>query len=646
MAKYTKPFVYAVLTTLFVCGLYAAGIFSGFNLFATDLLYSEKKVAHPVVVVAIDDVSIQSVGQWPWRREVYADLLEELREASPSVVAFDILFSETSRYGEDDDQAFAQAILDFPAHVILAEEIVFDNRGVVVSQNRPLEIFNAKTGHINLTLDRDNVLRRMPTKITVKDTKKEPFVYEVAGKGSEEESRRIVYRGGPGAVTVVPVKDILSGTAVSQIPAHAYVFVGSTAASLHDEHATPLSKGVLTSGVEIQAQMLDNILTGDRLRDISSIALFAIITLLVFLSWVIGLYVPKISITSSLLVGLFITQIIAVIISFEVGVVIPIVYTSLAVLLSGILSLIVRYVYSDSEKRVIKNAFKKYVSEDVLGEIMENPDAVSLGGKEFNATILFSDVRGFTSLSEKLTPTELVTFLNMYLSRMTNIVLDNKGVIDKYIGDAIMAFWGAPLQTEDHAYKSIVAAALMVDGLVEFNREAEEKGYSPIALGIGINTGDIVAGNMGSEKRFDYTVMGDSVNLASRLEGQSKQYGVEIIASEYTLASLSDMDKHKLESSGVRWREIDTIAVKGKKKPVSIFEVLSPNQAREKEDMLRSFDDVYAYYKNADWKKCIDACEQYLKIWNDAPTSVILERAQYYIKHPDEWVGYHISKKK
>ncbi len=646
MVKYVQKNAYIVFITIFVYGLYALGVFSGFNLFATDLLYSERDVTHPIIVVAIDDESIQEVGQWPWKREVYGNILMSLSEVHPQVVAFDVLLSEQSRYGFDDDQKLAQSISDFSGKVILAEEFVYDTKGQIVSRNVPLPIFDAETGHVNLALDPDNVLRKTPYDIEFQGEKFQPFAYKAVGALAEGDRDRIVYRGGPDTVTTVSAKDILSGGGLVNIPKDAYVFVGATASSLHDEHATPLSKGVLTSGVEIQAQMADNALSGDRLIDISDTLLFVMIMMLVCATWLAGVYISRIMVAVTLQIMLFVAQVLVVIIAFESGVVIPLVYTSLAVIVAGVVSIIVRYVYSDKEKRVIQAAFKKYVSKDVLGEIMKNPDQISLGGKEYNATILFSDVRGFTSLSEKLTPTELVTFLNMYLSRMTNIVLDNRGVIDKYIGDAIMAFWGAPLRSDDHAYHAIIAACFMVDGLVSFNRESESLGYDPIALGIGINTGDIVAGNMGSEKRFDYTVMGDSVNLTSRLEGQSKQYGVEIVVSEYTIASLSDMDKHKLQQSGVRWREIDMIAVKGKEKPVAIFELLSPSQAAEKDDMLTSFEEVYAYYRNADWEKCIEECERHLGIWSDTPTSVILERARYYRTHKDEWIGYHVSNTK
>jgi adenylate cyclase len=334
------------------------------------------------------------------------------------------------------------------------------------------------------------------------------------------------------------------------------------------------------------------------------------------------------------------------IIFFEEGIVVPIVYTSLSIVFASIIFGIIRYVYLAAEKKQLKTVFEKYVSEEVLTDILKNPQDIGLGGKEYTATILFSDIRGFTTFSEKMTPKYLIQFLNRYLTQMTNIILDNRGVIDKYIGDAIMAFWGAPIVSDAHAYQAILSAVAMIDSLKTFNEDAFEQFREPIAMGIGLNTGSMIAGNIGSEKRFDYTAIGDSVNLASRLESQTKHYGVSCIASEYTIRALTSDQQQRLKDAGIRWREIDRLVVKGKVQPVTLFEIFSPLHAVDTELMRNSFEQMYRAYTNAQWDLCITQAKKHLAQWNDTPATIILERAQYYTEHPTEWAGYYVAKNK
>lgn len=215
--------------------------------------------------------------------------------------------------------------------------------------------------------------------------------------------------------------------------------------------------------------------------------------------------------------------------------------------------------------KYIRNTFSKFVSKDIVNVMLSNPEAIKLGGANKEITVFFSDIRGFTSISENLSPENLVLLLNEYLSSMSEIVIDYKGTIDKYMGDAIMAFWGAPLELKDHAYYACVAALKQLAVLKELQVKWAEQGRQIINIGIGLNTGNAVAGNMGSSHRLDYTLMGDTVNLGSRLEGTNKVYGTRIIISEYTYAHVKDR---------VVTRELDSIRVKGKKEPVTIYELI------------------------------------------------------------------------
>ena len=218
------------------------------------------------------------------------------------------------------------------------------------------------------------------------------------------------------------------------------------------------------------------------------------------------------------------------------------------------------------EKKLVKGMFSKYVSADVVNDLLENPAGIALGGKKEDLTILFSDIRGFTTISEKLSPEKVVGFLNEYLTEMTSIVIEFQGTLDKFIGDAVMAFWGAPIPQKDHRERGVRTALKMHKVLDELRKKWEVDGrdYPLIRIGIGINSGEVVVGNIGSDMRMDYTVIGDHVNLASRLEGQCKTYGVGLVVSEATLNELKDR---------LHYRMLDSIAVKGKKEPVKIFEV-------------------------------------------------------------------------
>ncbi|HOJ50671.1 MAG TPA: adenylate/guanylate cyclase domain-containing protein [Spirochaetota bacterium] len=244
-----------------------------------------------------------------------------------------------------------------------------------------------------------------------------------------------------------------------------------------------------------------------------------------------------------------------------------------SILITMILNISYKVLTEEKEKKWIKGIFGSYVNPEVVNEIIKDPSKLELGGETRVLTVMFSDIRGFTTLSESLTPQELVLYLNKYLSKMTNILLANKGTLDKYIGDAIMAFWGAPIYYEDHAYLACKTALEMMDEVYRLNNSGELPPNIKIDIGLGINSGEMTVGNMGSEIRKNYTVMGDNVNLASRLEGTNKVYHTNIIVSENT---------YELVKDRFVFRELDLIRVKGKLKPVKIYELLGFKEELDK----------------------------------------------------------------
>ncbi|MFP3043801.1 response regulator [Treponema primitia] len=292
----------------------------------------------------------------------------------------------------------------------------------------------------------------------------------------------------------------------------------------------------------------------------------------------------------------------------------------------------------------LKKAFSTYVSGDVVQDVMSDPSRLQLGGSKRNMTAIFTDIQGFTTIAEKLDAEDLVQLLNIYLSDMSNIILEQKGTIDKYEGDAIMSFFGAPLDLPDHARRACTSAVLMKYKEREINTYLTEKGLSsvPLFTRIGINTGDMVVGNMGSERKMNYTIMGNAVNLASRLEGVNKQYGSRILVTEETLSAAGD---------GFLTRRLDTVRVVGVVTPVQIHELLDTAESAtaQTQQLVELFNRARDIFENRDWAAAEAAFEAVLKVSpSDGPAQLFLERARAFRQKPPEtdWDGvFNLSEK-
>ena len=402
----------------------------------------------------------------------------------------------------------------------------------------------------------------------------------------------------------VSAKDILAGKpeAMAKVDRHV-VMIGTSALGLHDIKATPLDP--VMPGVEVHAQLIDNIITREHIyRPNFSIAaeLLAAILTGLFIIIAVPLMPAVVTLVSgtlingSLLAGayyLFVSK------SMLLDVTFPLI-TSMVVFGSLVFF---NYLQEESQRREIRSAFSQYLSPDVVEQLAADPSKLILGGETKEMTILFSDVRGFTSISEayKAYPQELTHLINRLLTPLSRVVVDNGGTIDKYMGDNIMAFWNAPLEYEDHAKKALSAALGMIDAQNALNEQLKTETApdgspaKPLAIGVGLNTGVNVVGNMGSDLRFDYTVLGDNVNLASRLEGQTKGYGVAILFGERT-AELAGNDFATIE--------VDLVAVKGKAEPERVFTVVGREDTAadpEFQSVKKNCDDMLAAYRAQDW---------------------------------------------
>ncbi len=283
---------------------------------------------------------------------------------------------------------------------------------------------------------------------------------------------------------------------------------------------------------------------------------------------------------------------------------------------------------------MLANLFGQYVPPELVDEMAKDPGAYSLEGSNRDMTVLFSDVRGFTTISEGLDPKQLTQLMNEFLTPMTHVIHQHRGTIDKYMGDAIMAFWGAPVDDPDHARNALLAGLEMIAKLESLQEYFKSKGWPPIRVGVGLNTGDMTVGNMGSEFRLAYTIMGDAVNLGSRLESLTKNYGVQMMVSEFTKARVPDF----------AFRELDCVRVKGKDKPVKIYEPLGPADqlAEPVRKELALYNSALTLYRAQNWVQAYNAFAQLQKLNPDRKLyPLYIERIDHFVQNPPErnWDG-------
>ncbi len=417
------------------------------------------------------------------------------------------------------------------------------------------------------------------------------------------------------------------------------LLLGMTAIGVNDIRPNPFDSTI--DGVEVQATAVDNILNQDFLVRPKSIfgfeILLAILIGLIFSPLVIFVR-PTYSgiLTLIFLVGYFYFDryfwfakrqwIYMGVYCIEIG-------------LLYMVTTVIRYITEEYEKRKIQGAFGLYLAPKVIERLMDDPEALKLGGERRELSVFFSDVRGFTTISESLNPEQLCEFMNEYFTPMTAIILRTGGVLDKYIGDAIMAFWGAPIPLPDQADRTVKAAIEMLFALEKVQHDFKAKSFPFVDMGMGVNTGEMSVGNMGSHERFCYTVMGDSVNLGSRLESLTKEYGIRLMISEFTVARLQNKKDYAL-------RDLDDIRVKGKKEPVKVFNVLKPGEIAEKnvKEFLELFEQGRLYYRQQNWEKatkCFTSCIMIEA--KDGPSLLYLKRIEEFkLESPGvDWDGVY-----
>ncbi len=657
-------------------------------------------------VVMIDQTSLDWAEEtlqvplsWPWPRQLYHPILTALRQGGAKAVAFDLIFTEASFAGIDDDEAFGQAIAatpNFVAALNLSNEqgLATTWEPVLKSNNFTLEgladylatargraavktraSFPVKQvatpaailGGVMITRqDADAIIRRAvpfqvfaghvvpslglaaflgthpeaPLRIAEDALSIGPHRVPLDSKGNviiRYRGRSQTHNAINAAAVLQAGLRLLEGKAPEMdlaIFKDAYVFFGVTAPGFKDLRPTPLQRDY--PGVELHATMLDNLLSGDFMKEVP-LYVALLFTLLLSLGAGIAVRLLSKGLHDAIAAVIFLAlPFLAGCLYYQANYWLPVAAPTMGVFFAISGAIVINYTLEGRQKRYLKNAFKQYLSPAVIERLVENPDKLTLGGEVRELTIFFSDIQGFTGISEHLGPAELTALLNDYLTAMTDIILAEGGTIDKYEGDAIIAFWNAPLDLPDHARRAVRAALACGKKLAELRPGFKERIGRDIYARIGINTGPVVVGNMGSSKRFDYTFLGDAGNLASRLEGINKQFGTYLMISEYTLAQLGD---------AFAVRELARVRVVGRNEPVRVYEPLLQEDYAAKALILQDFAAGLGKFCAGAFPEALECFARHRE--EDPPSRAYVDKCRELLDNPPEqWEGVWVMTEK
>ncbi len=621
-----------------------------------------EKVSDAIVIVDIDEKSIKELGQWPWERDKIAKILTNLSASGAGIIGLDIVFSEADKTSPkrlankwgidasnmpDYDLILSKVIGSTPT--ILGVLFDFDANNtneapqipaIFVEKSKPSREFlpvaqgvltNIKliqdagysSGYMNNIPDEMGIIRSVPLLIKYEDQFYPSLSFEMfriaisakkivttysdvgvenirVGKDNISSDRfgkiHLNFRGPAKSYRYISAVDVYNNRVDRKFIEGKFVLIGTSAYGLMDTRATPMDSVI--AGVEIHANMIDNLLNKDMLKKPvwTEVADLFIIIFTIFI--VLFIYSRFSLITLSIV---YISSFVGMMylnyyLLFTEYIILNSIFPLITVFFSLVIILAVNYMFESRLKEIIKSSFSKKVSKQVMEDLLKHPDSVDLTTKDVNVSIYFSDIRSFTTISETLkSPKRITEFLNYYMDIMVQSVEQSSGTVDKFIGDAIMAYWNAPLEVDNHADKAVKTALKQIGQRDFINIKIKKDFGFEVDYGIGINTGPVVVGEIGSQGRSDYTIIGDAVNLASRVEGLCKPYKVRLVISEFTKAELTQKYVTQL---------LDIVTVKGKTEPVKIYEVLSEGEASEdKLFELESYEIAHNLYVDAQFQK-------------------------------------------
>lgn len=655
----------------------------------------------PIVILAIDDQSDEATPhRWPWPRFYYAHVIENLEKAGVAVIGLDVILDQPDKYGAASDDSLADVLRKYDNVLLTGKLLRTIHNWSYSTLYPPYEKFltpNTSWGLAPIEADLDGFYRKYLVGQTHFDSLYPSFaagilrIYKHLPKNTpiteddhnyylasdtipkiDNSSMLINFVGPARSFTYYSFSQVLDdenfdlvdeydidafddpgdpelgippGLLASGLLKGKIVLIGSTMQELHDNFPTPfleyrtnenkLAKAE-TPGVEIHANALHTILTHNYIKRLPEYYLYLIIIIFALIIITITRRLPTLW-SVALAIVLVLAYYSFTVYSFiSNGLLIAFSAPFLVVVFIYVGETIYHFLMTQKEKKVIRGAFAHYVPEKIVQEIIANPDKLSLGGEERIVSVLFSDVASFTSISEELTPRNLVLLLNEYLTEMSEIIHKHNGVIDKFEGDAIMAEFGVPVAYPDHAKAACNAAIEMQERLKKLRTNWIKEGKPALTARTGINTGEVIVGNMGSRHLFDYTVMGDHVNLGARLESANKGYGSRIMISEFT---------HNELDEEFYTRPLDFIRVKGKTKPVEVFELLGNKTTPFKDTylaMLEKYHKGYLAYRRRDWDEAIQIFEKCKELVpKDQPSQIYFERCVNfkYNSPPEDWDG-------
>ncbi len=652
-----------------------------------------------IVIIDIDEASLKELGQWPWSRPKVSQLLEKLTNNNIGLIAFDMVFAEADKssphkvfkkYGihrentPNYDLILGNSIANTPTilgYIFEFKENKYINKkapqipAIFIEKNKRLGdnyLLKAKgtilnvpelqekaytSGFFNNIPDESGVIRSVPLIISyeniiypslalevirlISKTKKVVINYDENGIvniklnnltiPTDRYGRLLInFRGKSKTFKYYSAKDILNGSIGKKELEGKIALIGTTAVGLLDLRATPFES--VYPGVEVHANAIDNILTGDFLAKESWVegANIWIIFLLTILTVLLITYLPfwlNPIITLFLFGG---TVFILYNLLFTYGLVLNIFFPLLSIVIAAIVVTLFDYFYEIKKEKAIKKKFASKVSASVMENLLKDIDNNEFQAEEKEVTVFFSDVRNFTNISEQMDDAKkLISYLNKYMEPMSNIITEYEGTIDKYIGDSIMAYWNAPTDVVNHADKAVTASLKQIKQLVPLNKKLKKENKPPIDIGIGINTGKAIVGEMGSKGRSDYTVIGDAINLGARLESLCKFYDSKLNISGFTKEQLKD---------NYTFRFLDLVRVKGKKKPVEIWQVIDFGEPKEElKKELELYHKALKLYKESNFKealKLFERLENYDKKTNKKIYTIYIHRCEEFILSP------------
>lgn len=661
-----------------------------------------------IVLINLDDESLQTLGTWPVDRRTWAKMLDNLKSYGAKVVAFDVIFPEEVKTcgvnADSPDDIFAAAIENFQekegnkvimAYTTQEDQTYVDEKGKEIKNDDlfaelPEDLFSfmidsqqadenvnfskravekhtypikkllapiPDMGYINMLEDKDGVFRHyqivsnvdmlfLPSiglKAYQSYTEEPPKItIDAQGTGKMKFKGQEIFINNRGETkvrwlgTYDKFKSVKLHHVVNNDPndpkmkeffKNKIAFIGSSATGAHDLRNSPIDSKMPGVFVHMNiTHMLLHQFFYQHLEEsinytyiILTIAIIILLLVMYFNNAILDL------LTVILLSGSIYW--IDLIYFLPYGYELKLFFTLFAIGASYSWITFLNFNQSNAEKKQIKGAFSSYVAPSIVDDMLDHPDKLKVGGERIDITCMFSDVRDFTSISEKLSANELARALNRYMGVMTDIVFATQGTLDKYIGDAIVAFWGAPLDIGDHVTKAVDAGVQMLEALPAINEEFREQGLPEFKIGLGLNSGECNVGNMGSDQIFAYTALGDNMNLGARLESSCKFYGAQILISEYTY--------ERMDQSQFITRIIDNVRVKGKTKPVKVYEVLyNGHHLWNDPEALETFKIGYQYFLDKEFKEAIKCFDVVLADHEDKSSARVKEACEHWLANP------------